>query len=253
MAVRRAALQRVGGQLVVKVYLLDNSMKTLLVAEDATAADVCAYMLEKIGLAGGSAGPLAACFSLHECTDGVTISKPLAASTPVASVAAKWPAGETARFVYQVRALWAGWGQATTDWADGTRRITAAHLEWEADGRRILRHCFRSSGSGCASGRAAGDSNDDRRVWRSLAMHRPLPVQPLTFTASRPAPASATCVRSQTKLFMESLKVRAGRRARHAGGQPTHPAAPSHSRPPPPSSPSPPDPRSLPRTRGWCT
>ena len=90
------AVRRVAGKNVVKVFLLDNSMKTLLVDDDATAAvSVCRFfpprcrlvsrlrpslpprpqtlvlaMCEKLGLK--HASDLAPCYSLHECKDGVT-------------------------------------------------------------------------------------------------------------------------------------------------------------------------------------
>lgn len=96
------SVQTIGGQIAIKVYLLDNSMKTLLVDLTATVYDICTYMADKCGIT--SISPiLSSCFSLHECIDGVNISKPLPLQVPVIDVIKKWPSGNIPRFVYQIK------------------------------------------------------------------------------------------------------------------------------------------------------
>lgn len=77
-------------------------MKTLLMDETATVGDVCAEMALKVGFQNCTAvGP---CFSLHECLDGVTISRVLSPKVPVAEIMSRWtPNSEVPRFVYQVK------------------------------------------------------------------------------------------------------------------------------------------------------
>ena len=80
------------GKHIVRVHLLDNSLKTLLVDEDATVQvlwglrarcaarrcvdpasavqAVCDMMAEKLEI--GARALVVPCFSLHECMDGVT-------------------------------------------------------------------------------------------------------------------------------------------------------------------------------------
>ena len=57
----------VGNQVVLKVYLLDNSYKTILVELTSTVQDVVRIMADKLGFA----NPADDClnFSLHECKD----------------------------------------------------------------------------------------------------------------------------------------------------------------------------------------
>lgn len=87
--------RKLAGKFVVRVYLLDNSMKTLLVEEDATAGvhtcfrfasvlqrvscadpghfphwqEVTAILGDQIGFASSS---YIHCYALHECHDGIT-------------------------------------------------------------------------------------------------------------------------------------------------------------------------------------
>jgi hypothetical protein len=58
------------GKIVLQVYTLDNSYKTLLIEPNSTAHDVCRSMAEKIGFSDPEDDAL--CFSLNECTDGAT-------------------------------------------------------------------------------------------------------------------------------------------------------------------------------------
>lgn len=46
---------------------------------------------------------VASCFSLHECLDGVTLSRALPSTAVVAEVLAKFPLGDVARLVYKVK------------------------------------------------------------------------------------------------------------------------------------------------------
>lgn len=96
-----AAVRQLGDKRVVKVYLLDNSFKTLLMAEDATVEDLVQDMAMKLTFADPQR--MAPCFSLHECLDGVTISKVLHPSAKLGDIMGKWPAGDVPRFVYQVK------------------------------------------------------------------------------------------------------------------------------------------------------
>ena len=58
------------GQIVVQIYQLDNSYKTLLIDPTSTVQDVCRSMADKIGFDDPEDDSL--CFSLNECLDGVT-------------------------------------------------------------------------------------------------------------------------------------------------------------------------------------
>lgn len=92
------AVRKLAGKNVVRVYLLDNSMKTFLVEDDATAGDVCTLVGTEIGVPMESID----CFSLHECKDGVTIEAPLTDSDSVVGVMDKW--GKTdAKFVFMAK------------------------------------------------------------------------------------------------------------------------------------------------------
>jgi len=77
-------------------------MKTLLVDPSATVYDICTYMADKCGITAVSP-ILMPCFSLHECLDGVNISKPLPSQVPVVDIISKWPVGNIPRFVYQIK------------------------------------------------------------------------------------------------------------------------------------------------------
>lgn len=94
---------RMAGKNVVRVYLLDNSMKTLLVDDDATAQSVVLEMCQKLGLR--NCDVVSPCFGLHECLDGVTISPALADSYMVVPVMALWPEGSPAKFVLTVKLI----------------------------------------------------------------------------------------------------------------------------------------------------
>lgn len=96
-----SGLLKIAGKNVVKVHLLDNSMKTLLVDDDATAGSVVREMAEKLGIRNVDA--VAPCLSLHECADHVTIEAPLGDDVPVVSVMSAWPGDEDAKFVLTVK------------------------------------------------------------------------------------------------------------------------------------------------------
>lgn len=93
------AVRKLAGKNVCRVYLLDNSMKTFLVDDDATAGDVCAHVGADMGI------PMETlyCFSLHECKDGVTIEAPLNDSEPVVKIMDAWGSSESSKFVFTVK------------------------------------------------------------------------------------------------------------------------------------------------------
>jgi hypothetical protein len=62
-----------GDKRVIKIYKLDNSMKTLLAEEKSTIGSLVYSFVEKAGIRNWL--EMAPSFSLHECLDGVT-SKP---------------------------------------------------------------------------------------------------------------------------------------------------------------------------------
>jgi hypothetical protein len=92
--------REVGGKVVLRVYLLDNSFKTLLVEPASTVEDVVASMAEKLGFANPDDDSL--CFSLHECRDGVTIERALQSKMEVVQLMNKWET-KNAKFVYQCK------------------------------------------------------------------------------------------------------------------------------------------------------
>ncbi|CAE7910123.1 Tln1 [Symbiodinium sp. KB8] len=94
-------MKKVDGKTVVPVYLLDNSVKQLLVEDWATAKDVVLQMCVKIGLK--DVDRFANCFCLCETRDGVTMEHPLKGDTAVIPVLAAWGDAPRARLVFMVK------------------------------------------------------------------------------------------------------------------------------------------------------
>jgi len=89
------------GKVVLQVFLLDNSYKTLLIEPSATVGDVCRAMAEKIGFADAEEDCLS--FGLCECVDGVTIQRALPPEREVLGVMEAWYEKPAAKFVFQVK------------------------------------------------------------------------------------------------------------------------------------------------------
>lgn len=100
----RHAAHRATGPLdkpLVRVYLLDNSMKSLLVEDTSTALDVATLVCEKIGIE--KPEDVVHCFGLCECKDGVTIERPLPDASEVVQVIRDWGENTTSRFVFTTK------------------------------------------------------------------------------------------------------------------------------------------------------
>lgn len=95
------ALRQLNGKMVLQVYLLDNSYKTLLIEPTQTVQEVCRSMAEKIGFADPEDDSL--CFSLNECLDGVTIGRSLAGDKEVLSIMESWFGKPEAKFIFQAK------------------------------------------------------------------------------------------------------------------------------------------------------
>jgi talin len=92
---------KVDGKTLIRVYLLDNSMKTMLVEDSATVEGVVATMAAKVGIL--NPAEYAPCFSLHECRDGVTIERALPPGSLIVKLVEGWPAGLEVRLVFQLK------------------------------------------------------------------------------------------------------------------------------------------------------
>uniref|UniRef100_A0A7S1CBC4 WW domain-containing protein n=1 Tax=Bicosoecida sp. CB-2014 TaxID=1486930 RepID=A0A7S1CBC4_9STRA len=88
------------GKVIVRVNLLDNSQKTLLVEPTTTVQDVIRTMADKVGFA----NPADDClnFSLHEVKDGVTIERALPGGAEVVPIQESWD-DSNAKFVFQIK------------------------------------------------------------------------------------------------------------------------------------------------------
>mmetsp|Transcript_21795 Transcript_21795/g.70167 ORF Transcript_21795/g.70167 Transcript_21795/m.70167 type:complete len:412 (-) Transcript_21795:62-1297(-) len=89
------------GKSVVRVYMLDNSTKTLILEPTTTAKEVSQTLAEKIGLRDSKSS--AQFFALFESKNGVTVNRPLADDESVLEVVSSWEPGSKSLLVYQVK------------------------------------------------------------------------------------------------------------------------------------------------------
>ena len=89
------------GKIVLQVYMLDNSYKTLLIEPTSTVHDVCREMAGKIGFADPEDDAL--CFSLNECADGVTIQRALGPEREILAILESWFDKPGAKFIFQLK------------------------------------------------------------------------------------------------------------------------------------------------------
>eukprot|EP01138_Halocafeteria_seosinensis_P008834 gb/GECG01009030.1/.p1 GENE.gb/GECG01009030.1/~~gb/GECG01009030.1/.p1 ORF type:complete len:420 (+),score=57.35 gb/GECG01009030.1/:1-1260(+) len=94
-------LRRVNGQVLVPVYLLDNSMKQLLVDEWATAKSIIDQMMVKLNIQNSEV--LGPCFSIHQVLDGVTIGRALRSDEPIIPIMQAWGNNKKARLVFRIQ------------------------------------------------------------------------------------------------------------------------------------------------------
>lgn len=101
MAAPAKEVKTLAGKVIVRVNLLDNSQKTLLVEPTTTVQDVVRIMAEKVGLS----NPADDClnYSLHECKDGVTIERALPGSTEVVPIQESWADASASKFVFLIK------------------------------------------------------------------------------------------------------------------------------------------------------
>lgn len=96
-----AGPRTLNGKIVLQVYLLDNSYKTLLIEPTSTVSDVCRAMAEKIGFSDPEDDSL--CFSLSECLDGATIGRALPPEKEVLGIMEAWFGKAEAKLVFQCK------------------------------------------------------------------------------------------------------------------------------------------------------
>mmetsp|Transcript_169178 Transcript_169178/g.411310 ORF Transcript_169178/g.411310 Transcript_169178/m.411310 type:complete len:425 (-) Transcript_169178:53-1327(-) len=94
------------GKVIVRVNLLDNSQKTLLVEPTTTVQDIVNIMADKIDFANKEDDALNC--SLHEVKDGVTIERALPGGSEVVPIQESWPEDSNAKFVFQLKLFTAG-------------------------------------------------------------------------------------------------------------------------------------------------
>lgn len=96
---REELTARLGGRVPLRIYMLDNSFKTLLVDEGTTAGEICGVMATKLSFS--DAENDGSYFALFCAEDGAVVGRSLQDSESPLQVQAGWP--ESGKLVYQVK------------------------------------------------------------------------------------------------------------------------------------------------------
>eukprot|EP01029_Cantina_marsupialis_P007489 TRINITY_DN183592_c0_g1_i1.p1 TRINITY_DN183592_c0_g1~~TRINITY_DN183592_c0_g1_i1.p1 ORF type:complete len:427 (+),score=150.95 TRINITY_DN183592_c0_g1_i1:30-1283(+) len=96
-----AKVQKIGQKTVLRVFMLDNSFKAILIDETMTTADVVRSLCDRVGFQDSAA--MQPFFGLYECVDGVNVGRPLAEQEKPITVMKDWPAGGKSMYVFQAR------------------------------------------------------------------------------------------------------------------------------------------------------
>lgn len=94
-------MRRIGEKLALKLYLLDNSTKTLLIRKSTTASDVCRALAEKVGFARPERDH--AYFAVYQATNWIPDGTPLPPERLIMPLVNAWKPEENRLLLFQLK------------------------------------------------------------------------------------------------------------------------------------------------------